>query len=140
MTIARARRGKVLAGVYLVLAALAGCGGGDSSPSQPPGVEDHLKELGQTLKSLAETNQKPPAKPAELDSIEPMLPTSYVPIRNGDIVYFWGATYSTGGNSGTTVVAHEKNAPSSGGFVLMQDGTVKKLSAAEFQAAPKAKK
>jgi hypothetical protein len=38
------------------------------------------------------------------------------------------------------VVAYEKKVPTEGGHVLLQDGTVKQMTAAEFQSAPKAKK
>ena len=38
------------------------------------------------------------------------------------------------------IVAHEKNAPAEGGYVLLQDGSVKTMTAAEFAAAPKAGK
>ena len=34
-----------------------------------------------------------------------------------------------------TVLAHDKDAATQGGFVLLRDGTVKRMSAAEFQAA-----
>ena len=37
------------------------------------------------------------------------------------------------------VLAHEKKVPESGGYVLMQDGTVKEMSASEFGSAKKAK-
>jgi hypothetical protein len=57
-------------------------------------------------------------------------------IRSGDLVYVWGAGYAAGG---TELVAWEKAVPESGGYVLQQDGTVKQLSAGEFQSAPKAK-
>ena len=36
-------------------------------------------------------------------------------------------------------LAHEADVAAKGGYVLMQDGTVKKMTAAEFQSAPKAK-
>jgi hypothetical protein len=58
-------------------------------------------------------------------------------IRSGDIVYMWGAGHVPGG---TQVVAYEKRVTTECGFVLLQDGTAKEMTAAEFQAAPKAGK
>jgi hypothetical protein len=55
---------------------------------------------------------------------------------NNEIVYQWGARIDPAG--GETVLAYEKKAPSEGGWVLMQDGTVKQITADEFKAAPKA--
>jgi prepilin-type processing-associated H-X9-DG protein len=37
-----------------------------------------------------------------------------------------------------TILAHEANAQTNGGIVLMADGSVRQMTAAEFQAAPKA--
>jgi hypothetical protein len=69
--------------------------------------------------------------------MEPMIPLAGPAIRSGDIVYYWGAGYVDGGDK---VVAYEKKVPTEGGFVLLQDGKVKEMSASEFQSAPKAKK
>lgn len=124
----------VIAVVGLGLA--AGCG--DSKASRPVSEERKaaLEELGDTLKTLAGDRQKPPARPADLAAIEPMLPVASPAIRNGDIVYVWGAGYVAGG---TQVIAYEKQAETEGGYVLLQDGTVKQMPASEFQSAPKAK-
>jgi hypothetical protein len=57
-------------------------------------------------------------------------------------VIVWGATMAGEGDGGgaAEIVAYEKAAPTDGGAVLYQNGQVKKLSAAEFAAAPKAAK
>ncbi len=89
------------------------------------------------LQTVAADRQKPPSKVADLSAVEPMLPIAASAIRQGDLVYVWGTTLSPGGNG---VVAYEKDAPTGGGWVLTQDGTIKQMTAAEFQAAPKADK
>lgn len=113
----------------------AGCS--DAKGTRPIGDEHRagLQELGEMLKSLAEDGKTPPAKPADLAAVEPMIPVAGPAIRNGDLVYLWGARYVAGG---TDVVAYEKQAPDEGGLVLFQDGTVKELTSAEFQSARKA--
>ncbi len=125
--------------VAVVVGGLVGCGGGDG-PKQVS-LDDvrktELSELGELLKSLAAENKKPPAKPADVTDLEPFIPTAGAALRNGEVVYFWGAAYSAGG---TAVVAHEKKVPTDGGVVLLENGTVKQMSAAEFAAAPKAGK
>jgi hypothetical protein len=73
---------------------------------------------------------------ADLDAVEPYLPTAGGKVRNGELVYVWGAGLAPGG---TLVIAYEKKAETEGGWVLLQDGTVKKISAGEFQSAAKAK-
>jgi hypothetical protein len=120
----------------LGLGVLAGCG--SSGPTKTAGGNrDALDELGQGLKSLAEENRKPPASLASFGDLEPQLPVAGPLVRDGSIVYLWGAPYAAGSQ---TVVAYEKQVPAEGGFALLQDGTVKEMTAAEFGAAPKAKK
>ena len=113
-----------------------GCNSAKTSGAIDGGPKVALEELGQTLKMLAGEGRKAPTKPAELDALEPMMSVAVPMIRSGDLVYVLGAGYVAGG---TQVVAYQKQAAAEGGFVLLQDGTVKNLSAAEFGSAPKAK-
>jgi hypothetical protein len=115
---------------------MSGCNRSGSGVAIDTGGKAALEDLGQLLKSLADEGRKPPTKLADLESVEPMIPVAGPAIRSGDIVYLWGTAYASGG---TLVVAYEKKAQTDGGFVLLQDGTVKQMTAAEFQSAPKAK-
>ena len=114
---------------------VAGCA--DSTPivSKAPN-KDALVEIGQMLKSLADEGRKPPTRPTELEPVEPMLPSATALIRDGTLVYLWGAAYAAGSDK---VVAHEKKVPTEGGWVLLQNGTVKEMSADQFKTVPKAK-
>jgi hypothetical protein len=133
----RISRVGVMAVVAFMIAPVAGgCGGGPQS-SGPSSAKDKLEEVAQMLKTVAADKQGPPAKPADLAAVDPYLPTSASDLRSGELVYLWGATLSPGG---TAVVAYEKKAPTDGGWVLLQDGTVKQMTAQDFQAAPKAGK
>src|SRR5690242_9556320 len=115
----------------------AGCGGGSKGPgTADEGYKAALEELGQTLKSLAGEGRKPPAKMADLEPIEPMMAVAGPAIRSVDVVYLWGTGYAAGSNK---VMAYEKKVPTEGGYVLLQDGTVKKMTADDFKSAPKAK-
>lgn len=53
----------------------------------------------------------------------------------GDVRLYWGATFDP--DDSKTVLGFEKAAPESGGSVLMRDGSVVQMTAAEYQAAPK---
>jgi hypothetical protein len=118
---------------------LIGCGGSDGPKTTPLDQVrmNELLELGDLLKTLAADNKKPPAKLADFAEVEPMIPGAGPAIRNGEVIYLWGSGYVA---NGTVVVAHEKNAPNSGGYVLLQNGTVKQMTADEFKTATKAKK
>ena len=122
----------VAAGVGLA----AGCGGAKPAGSIDAERKAALEELGETLKALAAEGRKPPTKLAELGPVEPMIPLAGPMIRSGDVVYLWGAGYAAGGMQ---VVAFEKKVEVEGGSVLLQDGTVKTMTASEFQSAAKAK-
>src|SRR5215471_14826801 len=102
---------------------LSGCGDSrKAARGAGASLKDPLDELGQMLKGLADEKRKPPAKLAEMEAIEPTIPLAAPLIRSGELVYLWGAEYASGSNK---VAAHEKKAPTDGGWVLLQDGTVK---------------
>ena len=95
-----------------------------------------MEDLSQMLKALSDERRKPPARLAELDAVEPMIPIAGPRIRSGEVVYLWGTEYTPGSNK---VLAYEKKAVTDGGWVLLQDGSVKEMTAGDFAAAPKAK-
>ncbi len=111
---------------------LAGCGGG--AGSRPPSNSDNLADLKELLEELQSQKKKPPAKATELGPLEPVHPMAVRQIQRGDLVYVWGASLGTG----QAVLAYPKDAAEKGGAVLLQDGSVKEMTAAEFAAAPKA--
>jgi len=122
----------------IVLFAVAtGCGGAGPQSTINPSGREKLEEIKAMLDTIAADHQKPPSKMADLGAVEPMIPFSANDIRSGELVYIWGTTISPGS---AAVIAHEKNAPTAGGWVLLQDGTVKQMTAEEFSAAPKAGK
>ncbi len=127
-------RTTVVAAAGLYFAAVCGCGGGPQGTADPS-AREKLEEVKAMLDTVAADRAKPPSKPSELAAVEPYLPTSANDIRSGELVYQWGATLSPGGSA---VLAYEKKAPTDGGYVLLQDGTVKHMTAQEFAAAPTA--
>ena len=120
----------------LLTAALAGCGGnGRHAADDSPPVVTALREVGELLRG-----PKPPAKPADLDRGKQMYPRGVRAVTAGEVVVLWGGGLAGEGEAaagGGSVVAYEKDAPTAGGYVLLTSGEVKKLSAAEFSAAPK---
>jgi hypothetical protein len=87
----------------------------------------------------ADAGGKAPAKLADLAKYAALCPVGYGEVKAGSVVLLFGAPIEEGASD--TVLAYEKGAPESGGYVLMQDGkTIKKLTADEFKAAKKAGK
>jgi hypothetical protein len=117
-------------------ATLSGCGAGpESTASVDAGAKAALEDLGQGLQLLSEQKEKPPARLEAFASLEPLIPVAASSIRDGSVVYLWGAAFSP---SGEKVVAYEKKTPTEGGLVLLENGTVREMTAEEFKAAPKA--
>jgi hypothetical protein len=60
-------------------------------------------------------------------------------LKSGELVVQRGAPISPQGEATSAVLAYPRTAPEQGGLVLLQDGwTIKKMTADEFKAAPKA--
>jgi hypothetical protein len=137
---------RIFAGAAVAALALlvTGCGGkgdsggGASGGGGTPSGKEALTSLADLLKDFAARNAKPPARIADVEAVEPVFPGAYIGLKRDDIVYYWGNGINAG--NGGTVIAHEKTADSGGGWVLMQNGDVKQMSADEFKAAPKATK
>ena len=128
-------------GLVLVAAlAAAGCGssnGGGAAVNQDgPSAKQALEDLAALLKSVGEENKPPPARLSDLESHEGVFLSATLGIQRKEIVYQWGTSLS----GGSGIVAYEKDTESAGGWVLTQGGDVKKMTAEEFKAAPKAAK
>jgi hypothetical protein len=124
-----------------VLALPSGCGSGSQGLSPAEAQEDSrrgmMREIGEMLTLYKASNNKAPASVADVAKYEVGFQIGYLRLKDGTAVVLWGAPLQEG--AADTIIAYEKVAPETGGYVLMQDGTtVKKLTAEEFKAAPKA--
>jgi hypothetical protein len=124
-----------LAGLVLLL----GCS------SKPPGASvPQESTLLADVNGLLRAGGAPGRLPAKLSDVEKakeFFPRGYDVVKSGEVVVLWGASVGGEGDiaSGNEkVVAYEKKVPTEGGFVLMSAGSVKKMTAEEFKAAPKA--
>lgn len=127
--------------VMAVIAAscLSGCG---SPPAKPEGAtgtptaKEALLNLVDLLNHFDAAKKKPPARIADVEPLDPVFPAAYLGLVRKEVIYVWGTPLDPAG--GGTVMAYEQKAEDSGGWVLMQDGTLKEMTAADFKAAPKA--
>ena len=90
---------------------------------------------------LRMANGRKISKGPEFTNLETNFPLGAAAVKSGDIVVLWGVKMASEDGSGATgeVVAYEKVVPTAGGYVLLQNGQVKKMTTAEFEAAPKPK-
>ena len=123
--------------VSVVFAAFPAAGCKESRVARtgvPAQIADNgLEELAGVYKFMAQHKEAPPRKLEDLVDHQAALPTAWGKIESGEYVVQWGAAYSAAGSG---VLAYEKKAAESGGLVLLQNGTVKQMSAAEFKSTP----
>ena len=94
------------------------------------------------IQTAAGASGRSPGSAADLSRYQTMYPRAYQPVRSGDVVVLWGTPLKGESEVGQdeVVLAYEKGVPNDGGYVLLSAGTVNKMTAAEFTAAPKAAK
>jgi len=121
---------------------LHGCG---SQPVATPPEEradvarrEALMELNDLLQLReTDTGGKPATRAADLAKYDKLYAVAWPKVKDGHIIVLFGAPLDKEGSD--KVLAYEKAVPESGGYVMMQDGTtIKKMTAEEFKAAPKA--
>jgi hypothetical protein len=126
---------------WLLLAVGFGLAAGCSSRAKvdTPPTYTALQDLNDLLHAAGDATGRPPKSLADLDRYKTLFPRGYEAVRSGEVVVLWGTPLKGEGEAGKdeAVVAYEKNVPNAGGYVLFSAGTVKKLTSAEFEAAPK---
>ncbi|MFM8271044.1 MAG: hypothetical protein ACKODX_01800 [Gemmata sp.] len=123
---------------FFAFALLAGCGtpAAVPTPQPPPDAELGLRELGEVFKYRAGQKAPAPTRAEDLAENAGAVDNALPLINDGHVVVFWRVSYSP---TSTEVLAYQKSAATAGGKVLLRNGTVKEMTAAEFAAAPKAK-
>lgn len=131
-------RSSALAGRVVAVALavfVAGCGGTPTPEPATGGIgESSLAVMGEMLHSF---RGKPPKDKSDFKTYRTAYPDLVDAIQEGRLVYQYGAGIKPGSQA---VLAYGKDTANAGGAVLLQDGTVKEMTAAEFAAAPKAGK
>jgi hypothetical protein len=117
---------------------LAGCGSKpDNTPM--PADEQALKELAAVYRDFSAKNKRGPKNFKELERKGQGYPNAMQMVKSGELIVQWGAPLAPAGKGADAVLAYFKPLPEQGGNVLMQDGdTIKRMTADEFKAAPKA--
>ena len=120
------------------IALCLGCSDTPDLPELAPPAQglDALREI---YEYIQDSKLPLPKKPADFDEYLDSLPGAYDRIKNGEITVAWGFGLSKAPAAAKQVLAYETKAATEGGSVLLRDGTVKQMTAAEFNAAPKAK-
>ena len=122
---------------WLLLVVVPACGGpaGPAAGTSGPIESSQLDEVYSLVKQHLDARKSLPKGPSDLRGWSEGFPTGYFAVQSGRVVVNWATPPS---ETGEAVLAYEKDAPTAGGLVILQNRTVKQMTAAEFQAAPKA--
>lgn len=122
--------------VVVVILSIVGCGRSGGTHNTDP-AKDELADIYETYTEYVKNNKKPPQRLSDLKRYETVHTLALRVLNEGRYVVVWGVN----SKDSATVLAYPKDAPPEGGQVLMADGTIKSMTAAEVSAAaPKADK
>ena len=129
------------AALFIVVGLLAGCNSAGRGGGSTEEGYTLLLEVNDLLRAAAGASGRPPTKVADLNPHQANFPRAHAAIKSGAVVVLWGTPFKGEGEASSSdpVVAYEQAVPTNGGYVLLAGGMVKKMSASEFQSAPKAK-
>ena len=115
--------------------ALPGCGRQKSTEVTPEAVRRlELEEIRDMYKFYVSENHRPPTQLAQFKRYTNGFWNGFQALQSGTCVLCWGTELpEAGGSAG--VLAYEKDAPTRGGAVLLTDGTIRTMTAQEFQAS-----
>jgi hypothetical protein len=131
-------KAQALASLLPLVLLLGGCER-ETPPPPPPSAEQGLQEMVGVYRYLEYSKLPLPRKADDFNDYIDSMPTALERIKQGDFLVVWGVGRSTAPGAGNQILVYEKKAPTEGGAVLLRDGTVKQMTATEFNAAPKAK-
>ncbi len=119
---------------------VGGCSSAGPTKGDPESTE--FQELSDLFHAAAGKVGHAPTKLADLATAKGMFPKAYELVKSGDVIIVWGTPPKGEGDVGNNevVLAYEKKVPTEGGYVLMSAGTIKKMSATEFNSTSKAGK
>ena len=143
MTVKRVLR--VIAAVLVVVTLLPSlaCMGRIQQAAQKARDANDLMQIGLLYHNYCDLNSgKPPATLNDLVKFAHTNDPAAVPViaglQSGKYVIYLGVDFKKQTQGTTnTVLAYEANVPTAGGPVVMVDGSIKQMTAAEFAAAPK---
>ncbi len=114
-------------------AILPGCG---SDPAKTAAVNYNLgtlEEVGDLYRSVAGGGKAAPKSIKDLARNKDLFLSGYNAVDKGEIVVNWGVTPVPGETATDEILAYKSDVPTAGGPVLLKNGTIKTITAAEFK-------
>jgi hypothetical protein len=121
---------------------LAGCSGENKPRTVDQVGQDNLVQVGELYRQHQFMKKKPPQKLSDFNTLRTIGGNGFEALSKGSIVLLYNATLpdteeDPGQSDSSEVLAYEKQVPESGGYVLLLNRKIKKMTADEFKAAPR---
>jgi hypothetical protein len=123
----------------LAILILLGACSSEPPPPTAPSAEEGLKEMARVYQYIEYSKLPLPQKAEDFRDYWDSMQGSFDRVQQGEFVVAFGVGRSTAPLPGVQILVYEKKAPADGGWVLLRNGTVKQMTAAEFATAPKGK-
>lgn len=121
-----------------ILGLFLGCGRKTEVAGDAGVVNSQLQDIWGFYQLYLEEQKSPPTRIEDVEKYAIGFATGYDAVRTGDCIVRWGVATGDSGNA-NAVLAHQKEVPQQGGLVLLGNGTIKRMTAEEFQSAAKTK-
>jgi hypothetical protein len=129
---------RVIVGVVFLFG--AGCSSSNNTSGTPDEIfGSGLEEVGGLLRDFSTDTGRAPTRLGDVAKNEPLYPRGYQAIKSRSVTVIWGVKMPPEGQGGEEIIAYETQTGTKGGYVLSTNGKVKKMSADEFNSAPRAK-
>jgi hypothetical protein len=123
-------------GALLLCSLASGCGSETTAENSPQPGE--LTDLGQAYRLYLDQKKAPPSSPADLRPFSAGFPLLSRVFTDNRYTVIWGINLNVVPGPAERMLAYEADAANIGGWVLMADGSVKRLTAEDFKATRKA--
>jgi hypothetical protein len=133
---------KIIGAACCLAALAAGCGGSNRPTTSDDADAFRLTQVGELCRHFQFANKKPPQRVDDLARLRSMGGNGYEALQSGDIVLMCNATLpdldeDSGHSESQEILAYQKDVPQSGGYVLLLNRSVRKMTTDEFKAASK---
>lgn len=120
----------------------AGCGSSNRPTTPEEADQATLAQVGELCRHYQFAKQKPPQKLADLQLLRTQGTHGFEALSSGKIALLYNAKLpdldeDPGHSESNEILAYQKEVPEGGGYVLLLNRTVKKMTADEFKSAPR---
>jgi hypothetical protein len=102
---------------------------------ESPASSVELEQIAELYKTFVKEKNRLPTGVTDLKPYEERFPFGFQGLRSGLFLVNWSAGVAPNPSKPTAVLAYEKDTPTQGGVVVMNNGAVRRMTAQEFQTA-----